>query len=130
MEIMESIKRVNKTQAVKKCAAETKKVINTLLTELTNYTELQAELWDRGWYEVKQISHIDGCPSIEADMILEDDLESDKNNVGRVKRITYNVKIRMDAADNFEYDVEMVDAEEYFHKGCLIMTCIKTDGLN
>ena len=101
-----------------------------MLTELTDYTEMQAELWDRGWYEVKQISHIDGCPSIEADMILEDDLELNENNVGRVKRITYNVKIRMAAAENFEYDVETVDAEEYFHKGGLIMTCIKINGLN
>ncbi len=83
-------------------------IVNALLSELSSYTEMQAELWDRGWHEVKFIK-TSGNPEIEADIILEDDIE-----YGKVKRVVFNAKIRWDGGDNFHYNVETVAGTVFF----------------
>lgn len=125
MEAIEKIKTVNKIQVVKKCAADTKRVVNALLAELTDYVEIQAELWSRGWYEVKSIEDIYECPVIKAQMVLEDDLE-----YGNIKRMTYNVEIRQDCCENFTYKVEMVSCAKYYMNNGLVVSVKEIDGLN
>lgn len=98
-----------KASLIKNCASEARRDINALLNELSDYVEKVSENCSRGWFNVSEISDLDGMPVIKAKMILEDDLGQ-----GKVNRKTYDVAIRRDFNDEFTYNVGFSGEAVYY----------------